>query len=84
MFTRAGFNHRARFVCGAMVGLRGRSWHGPAYLYRFVRSGEFAWVVSDVGIRWPDAVEIHPYFVTPWAVEARAPSSKLKLTEELC
>lgn len=76
MFTRAGFNHRFKTVCVAMIGHAGRSWHGRAYLVRFVPSNEFAWLGAQ-GISWPEQIEIHPFIRTPWRIEALAPSSEL-------
>lgn len=76
MFTRAGFNHRFKTVCVAMIGLAGRSWHRRSYLIRFRPCGEYAWL-GEQGISWPEQIEIHNFIHAPWAVAARAPSSVL-------
>lgn len=76
MFTRAGFSMRTRTVCVALIGRYGERGIRPAYLVRFVRSGEYAWA-NRFGIYWPERVGlcnfgIHLPLIERYRIEATA------------
>jgi len=72
MFIRAGFNKRFKTVCVAIVKIPGRWPMMPAYLVRFVPSGDMAWL-NAYGIWWGESVLIMNRFeIPPYAEWLRA------------